>query len=382
METIMRSAIHPRLVAAGVEEEFHIVDLATRRLTGQADRLMGQLPADRFSWEMQRSVLEANSRPWAGLTELAEDIAGLRQAAFAAAEPFGLGIVAAGTVPLADPDTLHVTPDPRYEHIRGEYRMLVREQLICSTQVHVDVDDRDLAIAVGRRIAPWLPTLLALSASSPFWLGTDTGYASYRTLIWRRWPTAGALPGFASAAEYDQTITDLIRSGVISDSGMVYFDVRPSAHLPTLELRIGDSCPRLEDVVLLAGLFRALVIQETAAEYEGDPPVPVRPELLQAATWRAARSGLEGDLVDPVTASPVPAGRLVGQLLAGLRPVLESAGDWELVSELARSAMARGSSAARQRAARGSGGLRRVVDTLIAETRAVPSWLPSASRVA
>ena len=371
----MHSAIHPRLVAAGVEEEFHIVDLATRRLTGQADRLMARLPADRFSWEMQRSVLEANSRPWADLTGLAGDIAGLRQAAVAAAEPLGLGIVAAGTVPLADPGTVQVTPDPRYERIRGEYQMLVREQLICSTQVHVDVDDRDLAIAVGHRVAPWLPALLALSASSPFWLGTDTGYASYRTLIWRRWPTAGALYGFESAADYDQTITDLIRSGIISDSGMVYFDVRPSAHLPTLELRICDSCPRLEDVVLLAGLFRALVIREAAAEYEGRPPAPVRPELIQAATWRAARSGLHGDLVDPVTASPVPAARLIGQLLAGLRPALESAGDWQLVSELARSALARGSSAARQRAARGSGGLRHVVDTLVAETRTTPLWL-------
>ncbi len=205
----MGSAIHPRLVAAGVEE-FHIVDLATRRLTGQADRLMGLLPADRFSWEMQRSVVEANSRPWVGLTELAEDIAALRQAAVAAAEPFGLGIVAAGTVPLADPDTLQITPDPRYEHIRGEYRTLVREQLICSTQLPVDVDDRDLAIAVGRRVAPWLPALLALSASSPFFLGTDTGYASYRTLIWRRWPTTGVLPGFESAAEYDRTVADLV----------------------------------------------------------------------------------------------------------------------------------------------------------------------------
>ena len=97
----MHSAIHPRLVAVGVEEEFHIVNLATRRLTGQAGRLMGRLPADRFSCEMQRSVLEANSRPWVGLTELAEDIAGLRQAAVAAAEPLGLGVVAAGTVPLA-----------------------------------------------------------------------------------------------------------------------------------------------------------------------------------------------------------------------------------------------------------------------------------------
>ena len=185
--------------------------------------------------------------------------------------------------------------------------MLVREQLICSTQVHVDVDDRDLAIAVGRRVAPWLPALLALSASSPFWLGTDTGYASYRTLIWRRWPTAGALPGFGSAAEYDRAVADLVRSGVILDPGMIYFDVRPSAHLPTLELRICDSCPSLEDVVLLAGLFRALVIREIEAEHAGLPPVPVRPGLLEAATWRAAQAGLQGDLVDPVTAGPVPA---------------------------------------------------------------------------
>jgi carboxylate-amine ligase len=254
--------------------------------------------------------------------------------------------------------------------------MLVREQLICGTQVHVDVDNRDLAVAVAHRVAPWLPALLALSASSPYWLGTDTGYASYRTLIWRRWPTAGALPGFESAADYDQAVADLVRSGVITDPGMIHFDVRPSAHLPTLELRIADSCPRLEDVVLLAGLFRALVIRETAAEYEGSPPVPVRPELVQAATWRAARSGLEGDLVDPVTATPVPARRLIGQLLAGLRPALESAGDWELVTELTTSALARGSSAARQRAARASGGLRHVIDTLVAETRATPPWLP------
>ena len=371
----MRSPVDYPVLAVGVEEEFHVTDLATRRLTAWADKLMDHLPASSFGSELQRSVLEANSRPWVRLTDLAQDIAELRRAAVAVAEPLGLGIVAAGTVPLADPNTDQVTPDPRYERMRGEYRMLVREQLICGTQVHVDVADRDLAIAVARRVTPWLPVLLALSASSPFWLGTDTGYASYRTLIWRRWPTAGALFGFESAAEYDQTITNLIRSGIITDSGMIYFDVRPSAHLPTLELRICDSCPRLEDVFLLAGLFRALVTRETVAVYEGRPLAPMRHELLQAATWRAARSGLQGDLVDPLTATPVPAARLVGRLLAGLRPALESAGDWDLVSELTRSALARGSSAARQRAARGRGGLRHVVDILAAETRAAPDWL-------
>ena len=321
----MYSAIDHPVVAAGVEEEFHVVDLGTRRLTAQPGRLMEQLPAGRFSSELQRSALEANSRPWTSLTGLAEDIAELRRAAIAAAEPLGLGIVAAGAVPLADPDTLQITSDPRYEHMRGEYRMLVREQLICGTQVHVDVDDRDLAVAVAHRVAPWLPALLALSGSSPYWLGTDTGYASYRTLIWRRWPTAGALPGFASAADYDQAVADLVRSGVITDPGMIYFDVRPSAHLPTLELRICDSCPRLEDVVLLAGLFRALVIRNPRLRRELPGGVRAR-ELLQAATGGLLPDlGLEGDLVDPVIADPAPVDRLDRTAAGGMRfPALAS----------------------------------------------------------
>jgi carboxylate-amine ligase len=368
----------PESVAVGVEEEFHTVDLWTRRLTPQADSLVERLPVDRFGSELQRSVLEANSRPWVRLADLAEDIAGLRRAAIAAAESLGLGIVASGTVPIADPDSLKITSDPRYEHMRGEYRMLVREQLICGAQVHVDVNDRDLAVMVAHRVAPWLPALLALSASSPFWLGMDTGYASYRTLIWRRWPTTGALGGFESAAAYDRTVADLVRSEVISDPGMIYFDVRPSTHLPTVELRICDACPHLEDVILLAGLFRSLVIRETEAAIAGRPPMPIRPELLEAATWRAAQSGLEGNLVDPATATPVPAHHLIGRLLAELRPALESAGDWELVTELTESALARGSSATRQRAADASGGLEKVVDTLLAETRANTDGLPCA----
>jgi carboxylate-amine ligase len=369
----MPSRQRPETVAVGVEEEFHIVDLETRRLTAQADRLVKRLPVDRFDSELQRSVLEANSRPWIRLADLAQDIAALRRAVIAAAEPLGLGIVAAGTVPIADPDELKITADPRYENMRDEYRMLVREQLICGAQVHVDVNDRDLAVLVAHRVAPWLPPLLALSASSPFWLGMDTGYASYRTLIWRRWPTTGAPAGFESAAAYDRTVADLVRSEVISDPGMIYFDVRPSAHLPTVELRICDACPRSEDVVLLAGLFRSLVIRESDAAIAGSPPMPIRPELLEAATWRAAQSGLEGNLVDPATATPVPAHQLIRRLLAELRLTLESVGDWELVAELTESALARGSSAARQRAACASGGLQEVVDTLVAETRAAGS---------
>ncbi len=359
-------------VAAGVEEEFHIVDVQSRRLTAQAGTILEQLPPGRYGTELHRSVLETNSNPCLRLTDLAEDVAGLRRTVAEAARELGLGLVASGTVPLADPDSLPVTARPRYEHMQGEYRMLVREQLICALQVHVEVSGRDQAVAVAHRVTPWLSGLLALSASSPFWLATDTGYASYRTMIWRRWPTAGAMAWFESADEYDRTVADLVRCGVISDPGMIYFDVRPSAHVPTVELRICDACPQIEDVILLAGLFRALVLRETAAAVACSPPEPVRPELVEAATWRAAQSGLEGILVDPMTATPMPARDLVSKLLADLRPTLEATGDWELMSELLEAALARGSSASRQRAAYSSGGYHRVVDTLVAETLASP----------
>ncbi|WP_236010092.1 carboxylate-amine ligase [Actinomadura physcomitrii] len=356
-------------VAIGVEEEFHIVDLESRRLVPQADSLLSQLSCEQFVAELQCSMVEANSRPHARLVDLAGDLAALRRSAVAAADGLGLGIVAAGTVPVADLESLKVTPNPRYQDMLDDYQMLVREQLICGTQVHVDIGDRDLAIIVGRRIAPWLPALLALSASSPFWLGLDTGYASYRTMLWSRWPTTGPLGAFTGAAEYGAMIEDLVRTGTISDPGMIYHDVRPSAHLPTLELRITDACPRLEDVVLLAGLFRAIVGGEIDAVTEGRPAPHVRTEVVRAATWRAARSGLEGELVDPLDGTLVPAPQLLQGLLERYRERLEAAGDWDLVAELAQAALAHGSSAARQRQAFARGGPPDVVDTLITETR-------------
>src|SRR4051795_4229939 len=185
-------------VPVGVEEEFHVVDLETRRLTPRAESLLGGLAPERFYSELQRSVVETNSRPFVRLTDLIEDLAALRRGVVTAAQPLGLGIVAAGTVPIADLEALKVTPDPRYENMLEEYQILAREQLICGAQVHVDVGDRDLAVAVSHRVAPWMPALLALSASSPYWLGLDSGYASYRTLLWSRWPTTGPLGAFES----------------------------------------------------------------------------------------------------------------------------------------------------------------------------------------
>ena len=352
----------------GVEEEFHLVDLRTRRLTARAPELLRHL-SDGYVAELQRCVVEINTRVVDTLDALRIELVDRRRVLLDTAAALGIGIVAAGAVPLSVPAEMQVTQTARYRQMLADYQLLAREQLICGTQVHVGVDDRDEAVAVAHRLAPYLPTLLALSASSPFWSdGSDTGYSSVRTLVWQRWPTTGPAAPVDSAAEYDALVAKLIASGVISDVGMVYFDVRPSASAPTLELRICDSCPSVDTIVLIAGLFRAVVQREVAALRAGHPAPDVPVPLSRAAIWRAARSGLEGELVD-VTGAARPAAEVVTDLVDSLRPQLEASGDWGIVDQLAREVLVAGSSAARQRRAlRRRGRLFDVVDQLIAET--------------
>ncbi|WP_433367200.1 glutamate--cysteine ligase [Actinoplanes sp. CA-142083] len=355
----------------GVEEELHVIDLVTRELVPRAPEILAHLGNDNYSAELHRSVVETNTPVSETLDGLRDGIVGLRRDAIKVAERRGLGLVATGTVPLVDLDSLPVTPTSRYRRMLDDYQLLAREQLICGAQVHVGVPDRDEAVAVTQRVAPALPILLALSASSPYWLGEDSGYASVRSLVWMRWPTAGDPGELRSAAEHDELVADLIASGTITDPKMVYFDVRPSAHLPTVELRVTDSCPDADTVVLLAGLFRALVLRARQEHRAGLPVTHVRPPLHRAAMWRAARSGLEGDLLDlPRSPVPVPAAAAVERLIGELRPQLEELGDWEQVFDLSVRALSRGSSASRQRRAMSRRGrISDVVDLVVEDTR-------------
>ncbi|MFG2635457.1 YbdK family carboxylate-amine ligase [Streptomyces sp. NPDC048362] len=354
----------------GAEEEFHVVDVESGRLVPRAAEVLGRLDRPGFTGELQQSVVESNSGVHDTLDGLWTDLASARRRLDAAAAALGLAVVAAGTVPLADIGARDVTADPRYRRMADDYRLVADEQLICSAQIHVDVPDRDTAVRAMCLVSPWLPPLLALSASSPFWLGSDTGYASWRTMLWQRWPTAGPVGCHPDAADYDRTLAELIRSGVISDAGMIYHDVRPSAHQRTLELRICDACPRVETVVLVAGLFRALVREacERLERAEG-PLCDGRHEWLRAAAWRAARSGLEGDLVDPLTRCSAPAPAVLTAMLTRLRPQLEASGGWDIVHRLLKEALAAGTAANRLRRAAQTEDLLASVDLMVAETR-------------
>jgi glutamate---cysteine ligase / carboxylate-amine ligase len=356
----------------GVEEEFHVLEPGSGRLAAvDAERLHDEAGEPVAEPELAWSVVETASGVCRTLAELRADLAGRRAALRAAVAERGLRVVAAGTVPDAGARTVGVYPTDRYRYLAQEYQQVAREQLVCACQVQVGVPDRELAVAVAGRIRVWLPVLLALSASSPFFGNHDTGYASYRTMLCTRWPTAGPPPAFSSVAEYDELVGALIRTGAIADAGMIYHDVRLSARYPTVEIRIADGCPLLSDVVLLAALGRALV-RTAAAEIAAGVPAPqVRPELLRAANWRAARSGLAADLIDPVRAEAVPAAALVDQLLSYVQPVLAEHGEESTVDELLAAARARGTSADRQRAAFARHGrLPDVVDHLVQETAA------------
>ena len=187
--------------------------------------------------------------------ELRTQLTRLRRIAAEAAEADGARLLAVGLPPTV-PHEFPITDKPRYQQIAARFGMIAHEQGICGCHVHVAVPDRDAAIRVGNRLRPWLPLLLALTANSAVYRNTDTGYASWRSILWQRWPSAGPPPHFESADEYDAVVKMLQDSGAMLDDGMVYWDVRPSANFPTIEVRVADVPATVAETVLFAALVR------------------------------------------------------------------------------------------------------------------------------
>ena len=314
-------------------------------------------------------MIETNTPVCTTLAEVRQALRRARRALVEAAGQQGLAIAAAGTHPFSSWADQEVTDKTRYHNLAADYRQVFREEVVFGCHVHVGFDDREAAIQTMNRVRPWLPVLLALSANSPFWVGADTGYASYRTEVWNRWPTAGMPQSFASRAEYDALVETLMATGSVREPTKLYWDVRPSARQETLEFRVADSVMAVDEAVMVAGLVRALAVTAHAAADRGDPDPRPRPELLRAAKWRAARHGLEADLVDVLAGQARPAAELVEAFLAEVRPALEEAGDLEEVTELVRATLAGGTGAARQRQVfRRTGRLEDVVDLVVEAT--------------
>ncbi len=342
----------------GVEEEFLLVDGQSRRLRPWAEEVLPQArravgEGGQVDREFKLSQLETGTPVCRTLDELSDEIARLRARVMAAAERTGARVAAAGTHPFSHwrEEGSEVTPEESYLGLERDYQRLAREKTICGCHVHVGVPDPEAAIQILNRVRPWLPAVLAPSVNSPFWLGEDTGYGSFRTEIWRRWPTAGTPEPFGSRREYDRLVEALLRTGSIDDPARVHWDVRPSPRFPTLEFRITDVCLTVDDAVAVAGLVRGLVRTGYAEAVRGDPAPSPRAELLRMATWRAARYGLDGDLVDVVGERSVPPAEMLDILLGFIRPALEEHDEWAIVSGLVHQVVGRGTGAARQRRA-------------------------------
>ncbi|MFE2549884.1 glutamate--cysteine ligase [Streptomyces sp. NPDC059355] len=357
------------MITVGVEEEYVLLDPVTHLPVSRAEevRVAAGLGPYADAGEVQNELLQAQIEVATPVCTDLEEVAGhllrLRHAVGSAAEELGCLLAASATAPLRDAVPVPVTRKPRYLRMQEEARRLVDEQLINGMHVHVGVPDREMGVAVLNRLRVWLPTLLAMSANSPLWDGRDTGFASWRTIVFGRWPVSGPPPSFRTLADYEERADALVETGLIADRGQLYWQARLSERYPTLEVRCLDVQLDATDAVLLTGIVRALVSTAIAEEKAGVPCVSCPPELLQAAVWHAARHGLDGVLMDPL-GSRRSAGDVLWLLMRHITPALEEAGDQREVGALLHRLLQEGTPADRQRRALADGGMAALTDLI------------------
>jgi carboxylate-amine ligase len=372
-----------RVRKVGIEEELLLVDPGTGEMCNLSRSVLHQhrsgagpdpasLPADGpadLDGELLLHMVETHTDPGLDLADLGDQVRAARRTAVASAEAAGVAVAAVGFPPLGWHP--RVAPDSRYERIVREFGETGLAAGTLGMHLHVDVEDDEEAVRVIDRVRPWLPVLVALAANSPFADGRDTGYASWRQQVWSRWPSAGPAEPFGSVAEYRRVTEAMIASGAALDAGMLYLDARPAESYPTVEIRVADVCTDVEDALLVAALARALVSTAApagAADADGAPP---RSDLLRGAHWRAARDGVTGGLVHPVSGTLVPAREAVSALVERVRPALRAAGDEQHVATALDRLATRGAGARQQRQARErTGGVDGVVADLVARTAA------------
>jgi carboxylate-amine ligase len=365
----------------GIEEEYLLVDRASRDVAldpprAILERCQAIAGAELVEPELLRSQIEVETRVCATVAEARDDLARLRRVISEVAGGYGLAPIAASTHPFAEWHEQRKTRKARYELLFRDMQSLARRLLICGMHVHVGIEDDELRVQLLNRFAGYLPLLLSLSTSSPFWQGEDTGLKSFRLTVFDNFPRSGLPEQFRDYRDYTQHIDILKRAGVLQDATFIWWDLRISARYPTLETRVADMCTSLEDAAGIAALTQS-ILHYLYRMHRDHQHTPVHSRfLVDQNRWRAMRYGYDEGLVDFTTASVTGIGELLADLVGRVSPDAEELGcsrELQRVLQIPQ----RGTSAHRQlaiyQAALGEGleneaALQRVVDWLVAET--------------
>ncbi len=357
-------------LSIGIEEEFQIVD-QERQLRSHIDQLVAILHealGEQLKAEMMQSVVEVSTNVCANVDEARAEIVRLRSALAGALQPAGLRIASAGTHPFSHWQDQQVTERERYKILEEELQDVIRELLIFGLHIHVGIPDPQRRIEVMNEARYFLPHLLALSTSSPFWLGRATGLKSYRSVIWSRFPRTGIPPEFASLGEFTSYVDLLVKTGSIDDGKKIWWDVRPHAFFPTLEFRICDATTRVDETICLAALVQAICAKLLRLRERNLGFRKYMPGLINENKWRAIRHGIDGSLIDFGKQTEVPFRALALELLEFVDDVVDDLGSRSAV-EYVHTILRDGTSADRQlRVYQETGHLHAVVDHVAAET--------------
>jgi carboxylate-amine ligase len=355
----------------GIEEEFQIIDPETRELRSHITEMIDEgrmILGEQVKPELHQSMVEVGTGICANIQEARADLINLRRTVAGLAGRKGLRIAAASTHPFSSWKDQKITPHEHYDALIDEMQVLAQSLLIFGMHVHVGIEDNEARIHLMNAARYFLPHVLALSTSSPFWMGTNTGLKSYRSEIFKKFPRTDIPDYFSSFSEFQNYVNLLLKTGCIDKPKKIWWDVRPHPFFPTLEFRVCDIPSRVDEVIALAALFQAITAKLYKLYRQNMGFRLYRRALIQENKWRAVRWGIDGKLIDFGKQIEIPARELILELLEFVDDVLDELGSRKEL-EYVHTILEHGTSADRQlRKYEETNDLRAVVDMLIAET--------------
>ncbi|HZR40226.1 MAG TPA: carboxylate-amine ligase [Ktedonobacteraceae bacterium] len=362
----------PPSLTIGIEEEYQIIDPQTRELRSYITKILKEdqrVLLQQVKPELHQSIIEIGTSVCQTPAEIRNELQRLRRIVIELADKSGLKIAAAGTHPFSSWLTQEITPLERYMGVKQDMQELAQQMLIFGTHVHIGIEDREFLIDAMNVIRYLLPHLLCLSASSPFWMGRDTGLKSYRSILFKNFPRSGIPRIFQSWADFSSFVDTLVRTKTIPDGSKIWWDVRPNWSYPTLEIRICDVCTRVDEAVCIAAILQGIVARLWKLRYDNMTFRVYAHDLIEENKWRAVRYGLDGMLIDFGKQQEVAVRDLIPELIEWfIGDIVDELGSRQEV-EYAYRILQNGSSADRQREVyKQTGDLKAVVDLLISET--------------